>query len=192
MMTKAHLAVPAAMLLAAASAASASRVVDRYTVTWTTSAGADLEGADIAAIPVGQPQPPAGPFVGNGDVTLLYSGNASVSGSGHARQSALDWQQWVYLSKNDMWGSDQHNYYPHLSAGRVGFLVAPPASDADGGGSGGGLNGTVTMFPGNASIVHTLSDAAGSAVVSLFSLCLSLSLSLSAPSFPLTPMTLSD
>jgi hypothetical protein len=56
------------------------------------------------------------------------------------------------------WGSDRKNYYPHLSAGRVGFLVTPP-------GTGTVVNGTVQMFPGNASIVHTLTSPAGDASV---------------------------
>ena len=65
----------------------------------------------------------------------------------------------MYLSKNDMWGSDRRNYYPHLSAGRVGILVAAAPTPPP------GLNGSVTMFPGNASFVHTLTNAAGSATV---------------------------
>ena len=48
----------------------------------------------------------------------MYTGNASASKADH-----LDWQQWLYLSKNDMWGSDQVDYYPHLSAGRIGIMV---------------------------------------------------------------------
>ena len=52
----------------------------------------------------------------------MYTGNSSVvDKKGHP--VVLDWQQWLYLSKNDMWGSDQVDYYPHLSAGRIGILV---------------------------------------------------------------------
>lgn len=175
-MAKMIVLLPAAMLLAAAptsgaDAASPARVVDRYTVTWATPGPAGKSAGKSSGIPVGQPNPPTGPFVGNGDVTLLYSGNATFVGAGRAKRSALDWQQWLYLSKNDMWGSDQQDYYPHLSAGRVGINVAPLTSDTDAG-SGNtavpaatGLNGSVTMFPGNASIVHTLTDATGSAMV---------------------------
>lgn len=46
----------------------------------------------------------------------------------------------------------QVDYYPHLSAGRVGILVTPE-------GAGPSTNGTVTMFPGNASVVSTLTDS---------------------------------
>lgn len=172
-MNKMLVVLPTAMMLAAASsgadAASASRVVDRYTVTWATPSapGAPSE----PGVPVGQPDPPTGPFVGNGDVTAIYSGNASFVGAGRARRHLMDWQQWLYLSKNDMWGSDEQDYYPHLSAGRVGINVAPPTSDAEVP-SGNtavpaatGLNSTVTMFPGNASIVYTLTDVTGSATV---------------------------
>ena len=172
-MVKVLVVLPAAVLLVAASssadAASASRVVDRYTVTWATPSA---PGAPKnAGIPVGAPNPPTGPRVGNGDVTLLYSGNATYTGAGRARHSALDWQQWLYLSKNDMWGSDRENYYPHLSAGRVGIKVAPPMSDSQIGSgttaapAATGLHGSVTMFPGNASIAHSLTDATGSSTV---------------------------
>jgi hypothetical protein len=82
----------------------------------------------------------------------MLTANASVTPHGPA---PLSWQQWLYLSKNDMWGSDAQTYYPHLSAGRVGFLVAPNGAGA------GAANGSVTMFPGNASIMHTLTSAGG-------------------------------
>ena len=81
----------------------------------------------------------------------MYTANSTVRGQ-------LDWQQWLYISKNDMWGSDSSAYYPHLSAGRVGVLAVPP-------GAGAATNGTVAMFPGNASIVHALSSSLGGASV---------------------------
>ena len=56
-----------------------------------------------------------------------------------------------------MWGSDGAAYYPHLSAGRVGILVVPP-------GAGATANGSVAIFPGNASIVHALSSGGASVV----------------------------
>ena len=46
----------------------------------------------------------------------------------------------------------QVDYYPHLSVGRVGILVTPE-------GAGPSTNGTVSMFPGNASVVSTLTDS---------------------------------
>ena len=131
---------------------SSPRVVDRYSVEWATPVSPDTQHA----IPVGRPNPPMGPYAGNGDVTLLYSGNATSTGAGKRAHAALDWQQWLYLSKNDLWGSDSIDYYPHLSAGRVGILITPPGSDNTR-----PLNGSVHMFPGNASLAHTLTDHAG-------------------------------
>ena len=42
----------------------------------------------------------------------------------------MDWQQWFYLSKNDMWCSDKtlQSDGIHMSAGRLGIRVAPPIS----------------------------------------------------------------
>ena len=102
---------------------------------------------------VGKPKPPTGPYAGNGDVTVMYTGNASGA---HGRVAGvLDWQQWFHLSKNDMWGSDTTDYYPHLSAGRVGILATPAGVGTE------AVNGTVTMYPGNATVVHALAGAAG-------------------------------
>lgn len=95
------------------------------------------------------------PSAGNGDVTVMYSGSSPSSAP-----RGVGWQQWLYLSKNDMWGSDSIDYYPHLSAGRVGILVVPVGANAS------DVNGTVAMYPGNASIVHTLTAASGGAAVS--------------------------
>lgn len=90
------------MLAIAASAATVAtaRVVDRYKVSFA------LPPTDAVphAIPMGRPQPPGGPYAGNGDVTIMHTGDGSSDGKHTAH---LDWQQWHYLSKNDMWGSDQ-------------------------------------------------------------------------------------
>ena len=145
-------------LATTALASAAPRVVDRYTVAWANPPTPEAS----ESLPFGRPAPPKGPYAGNGDVSLLYSANGTKVGKYAA---ALDWQQWLYLSKNDMWGSDKTDYYPHLSAGRVGILLAPPALDAGAApASAAGLNASVEMFPGNASIVHTLTS--GSATVS--------------------------
>ena len=119
----------ATLALSASTSAHAyarARVVDRYTVTWATPRLLDAPHY----IPVNRPSPPTGPYVGNGDVSLLYSGNGTA-GNKHA-QAVLDWQQWLYMSKNDMWGSDQTDYYPHLSAGRVGIQVSVHPSNCNG------------------------------------------------------------
>eukprot|EP01052_Picozoa_sp_SAG31_P018193 SAG31_NODE_1278_length_9041_cov_3.415231_1_plen_2946_part_10 len=255
--------------------AEANRAVSRYQVSWASPALPDVSHD----VPVGRPKPPAGPFVGNGDVSLLFSGNRStVPGSlaagdaqcnttawdaicppqpanwqkceaccqahkalmfkmgcvgpiphwnytwqqhcegkppppvcsawdcncaraeryycivpgvswGCAPKAAqewwtahrcsptqvscdpttaapeclaaishLDWQQWLYLSKNDLWGSDKFLQSDgiHLSAGRVGILVAPSNGSAAA-----PVHGRVDLFPRNASFVHTLSDPSG-------------------------------
>jgi hypothetical protein len=88
----------------------------------------------------------------------MFTGGEPASPHGH--DSALGWQQWLYLSKNDMWGSDSVSYYPHLSAGRVGLLIIPAGVNA----SATNANGTVTMLPGNASIAHSLAGAGGTVV----------------------------
>jgi hypothetical protein len=166
--------MPAAVLLftaATAAAAALPRVVDRYCVAWAYPPGASA----LPAPPVGRASPPTGPYAGNGDVSLLISANGTRVGR---NSHALDWQQWIYLSKNDMWGSDRVSYYPHLSAGRVGILVTPPVTSLPAQGRGGvaaaeavpspppmGINASVQMFPGNASIVHVLSDPSGAATV---------------------------
>jgi hypothetical protein len=95
--------------------------------------------------------------VGNGDVSFIYTGNGTNGVKKHS-VGATDWQQWIYMSKNDMWGSDAQDYYPHLSAGKVGILVTPP-------GVGSVTNASVHMFPGNASLTHTLVDPTGDASV---------------------------
>ena len=150
------LAAAGAALAAAASSvaaappppgARAARPVDRYSASWATPATRDFPHG----VPVGRPSPPDGPYAGNGDVTVMYTGNASSG-------SLVSWQQWLHLGKNDMWSSDMSHYYPHLSAGRVGFEVVPP-------GGAGSANSSVSMFPGNASITHTISAAGGAAVV---------------------------
>ena len=109
------------MLLAAGAseAAPPARVVDRYYASWAQPVTADVPDRLL----LNQPVFPSGPFVGNGDISFLYSGNGTNEIKKHAAAS-MDWQQWLYLSKNDMWGSDQKSYYPHLSAGRVGFMIA--------------------------------------------------------------------
>ena len=127
--------------------------VDRYSAAYGTS-----PGMNVGALPQGRPNPPEGPYAGNGDVTVMYSGNtSSISPPAPRGELLQNWQQWLYLSKNDMWGSDSQSYYPHLSAGRVGILFEPS-------GAGPTANATVTMFPGNASIVHSLTSEFASVV----------------------------
>ena len=110
----------------AAALAGPQRVVDRYAVRFAVPADAVANATDI---PVGAPRPPTGPYCGNGDVTVMYTGNSSVAKAKNVRL-VLDWQQWLYLSKNDMWGSDSTSYYPHLSAGRIGILASPARTPA--------------------------------------------------------------
>ena len=105
-----------AMAALASSPADTARVVDRYSVEWATRSGENpspLHPALDNQIPVGAPRTPTGPYLGNGDVSLIYSGN----GSGYVKKhhaAELDWQQWLYMSKNDLWGSDM------VRVGRVG------------------------------------------------------------------------
>jgi hypothetical protein len=80
--------------------AATARPVDRYTVQWATPPGP----AGGFAVPTGRPGPPAAPYAGNGDISVMYTGGEPAPP--HGRDSALSWQQWLYLSKNDMWGSD--------------------------------------------------------------------------------------
>jgi lysophospholipase L1-like esterase len=55
-----------------------SRVDDRYVGSWATPTSAEVSHS----IPVGRPVPPNGSFVGNGDVSLVYSaGNRSATPS---------------------------------------------------------------------------------------------------------------
>ena len=125
--------------------------VDRYFAAFGTSPG----GA-VGALPQGRPNPPEGPYAGNGDITLIYTGNVSSASPPAPRGAVVQgWQQWLYLSKNDLWGSDSTSYYPHLSAGRVGILMQPA-------GAGPTANASVTMYPGNASIVHALTSGGSS------------------------------
>ena len=141
------------LLLVAALCAVQARPVDRYAAAYGTA-----PGGDVGLLPQGRPNPPEGPYAGNGDVTVLYSGNVSSASPPPPRGDAVQsWQQWLYLSKNDMWGSDVASYYPHLSAGRVGFLVSPA-------GAGPTANASVTMYPGNASIVAALTSGSASVV----------------------------
>ena len=102
----------------------AARVVDRHVVSWASPARARVPHE----IPRGRPNVPFGPFLGNGDVALLYTGASTQSQLPSAPE--MDWQQWFYLSKNDMWGSDKtlQSDGIHLSAGRLGIRVAPPIS----------------------------------------------------------------
>jgi len=132
------------------------RVVDRYSVSWASPP----PPGNYNYLHLNAPAPPSGPFAGNGDVSLIYAGNGTnYQKKQHA--ASADWQQWIYMSKNDFWGSDSTDYYPHLSAGRVGFRITPP-------GAGTVANVSVQMFPGNASIVQKLVDAsAGDASVSV-------------------------
>ena len=139
--------------LVACAASVGARVVDRYSASWALPTTPDVPHY----LHLNEPAFPSGPFVGNGDVSFLYVGNGTNYEKKHTVGS-MDWQQWLFLSKNDLWGSDQTSYYPHLSAGRIGFAVTPP-------GAGAVANGSVTMFPGNASISHTLTDPAGDASV---------------------------
>ena len=95
-------------MAALASPADTARVVDRYYVEWATLSGEYPSPLDPTQnqIPVGAPKTPTGPYLGNGDVSLIYSGN----GSGYVKKhnaAEMDWQQWLYMSKNDLWGSDQ-------------------------------------------------------------------------------------
>ena len=145
--------VAAAALLSLSLPLGEARSVDKYSAAYGTA-----PGGDVAALPQGRPNPPEGPYAGNGDVTVMYTGNTSwpPPPRGALTQS---WQQWLWLSKNDMWGSDSRDYYPHLSAGRVGILAQPA-------GAGAACNASVTMYPGNASIAHVLSAGAGASVSS--------------------------
>ena len=140
--------------LAALGALALALPVDRYSAAYGTA-----PGGDVGPLPQGHPSPPEGPYVGNGDISAIYSGNASSAAPPAPRGKVVQgWQQWLYLSKNDLWSSDAHNYYIHLSAGRVGILLQPP-------GAGPTANASVAMFPGNASITHSLSTSGGAAVV---------------------------
>ena len=141
------------LALAGLGALALALPVERYSATYGTS-----PGGDVGPLPQGRPSPPEGPYAGNGDVTLIYSGNASSAAPAPRGKVVQGWQQWLYLSKNDLWGSDSQSYYPHLSAGRVGILLQPP-------GTGPTANASVTMFPGNASITHALSSSGGGSVV---------------------------
>ena len=131
-----------------------ARVVDRYSVAWAHPPTAGTPHP----VPVGRPSPPTGPYAGNGDVSLLYSGNGTA-GSRRA-EATMDWQQWLYLSKNDMWGSDKQSYYPHLSAGRIGILLTPSDSGAA------SVNASVEMYPGNSTLMSTLIGSAGTVTAS--------------------------
>ena len=57
------------IILALLGAASAARPVDRYSASWSTP----------GAFPTGRPTPPDGLYTGNGDVTLMLTGNTSAS-----------------------------------------------------------------------------------------------------------------
>ncbi len=127
-----------------------TRVVDRYDVRFATPPTATTP----TRIPLNRPNPPTGAYAGNGDVSLLHAGNGTNYVKKHTSAS-LDWQQWLYLSKNDIWVSDAKDYYVHMSAGRVGIHIDPA------GGMIPSINGTVSMSPGNASISSSLVDAAG-------------------------------
>ena len=85
------------VLLVLAASAAATRVVDRYSVRWSTPASPEVPNY----IQLNQPSPPSGAFVGNGDVSLLYAGNGTNYVKKHVAAS-MDWQQWFYMSKNDM------------------------------------------------------------------------------------------
>ena len=78
-----------------------SRPVDRYSASWAQPITADIPHA----LQLNVPEFPAGPFVGNGDVSLIYTGNGTAAVKKHSAASA-DWLQWIYMSKNDMWGGD--------------------------------------------------------------------------------------
>ena len=83
--------------IALCTSCAAMRVVDRYSVRWSTPANAETPNY----IQLNQPSPPSGAFVGNGDVSLLYAGNGTNYQKKHTAAS-MDWQQWLYISKNDM------------------------------------------------------------------------------------------
>jgi hypothetical protein len=146
--------LPLGLFAAALVCTLAQRPIDRYSAAYGTAGG---DG--VGALPQGRPTPPEGPYAGNGDVTVQFTGNASAAPAPRG-QLAQGWQHWLYMSKNDMWGSDSAHgaYYPHLSAGRVGILAVPPSPNAT------SVNATATIFPGSASIVHALSAGGGSVV----------------------------
>jgi hypothetical protein len=153
MMKPLLLTLSAAVAVVVRSETTAGRPVDRYSASWATPPGENGH-----ALPAGTPNLPDGPYAGNGDVNVMYVGNSSAANA-PPRTSTQGWQQWLYLSKNDLWGSDSGMYYKHLSAGRVGLLAVPGgAAETD------TVNGSVTMFPGNASIVHSLVAPSGAAV----------------------------
>ena len=130
-------------------------------VTKYSAAYGTAPGGDVAALPQGRPNPPEGPYAGNGDVTVMYTGNTTTPPPPPRAAEEQSWQQWLWLSKNDFWGSDTRSYYPHLSAGRVGILAVPSSSVP-----GDRVNASVVMYPSNASIVHTLGRA-GATVASI-------------------------
>ena len=80
-------------------AALAMRPVDRYSASWATPLAGNPFG-----VPLGRPTPPDGPYAGNGDVTVMYTGDVPATGA-----HGVGWQQWLHLSKNDMWGSDSND-----------------------------------------------------------------------------------
>lgn len=131
---------------------SATSGVNRYSVKWSTPPN----NGEID-IHLNRPSPPTGPYAGNGDVSLIYSGNGTSYVKKHTKQT-MDWQQWLYMSKNDIWISDKTDYYVHMSAGRVGILTTPPHAGTT-------VNGTVQVFPSNASVHSSLTDGAGDATV---------------------------
>jgi hypothetical protein len=54
------------LLAASALGGAFARPVDRYSASWS-----------IPSLPMGRPSPPDGPYAGNGDVTVMFVGNAS-------------------------------------------------------------------------------------------------------------------
>jgi hypothetical protein len=121
-------------------------IAERHTVSWETPSLRKGE-----SVPVGKhPHPPAGPYLGNGDVVLVYSGNGSEGVHEPLHYGTwLDGQQWLSLSKNDMWMSDSTSMFTHLSAGRVG--VRGPTHR---------YNGTVQQRIGSGALTHTLRSEA--------------------------------
>jgi hypothetical protein len=134
-------AATASSASASASAGASRRPVDRHVPRWDTPAT-----TKDGAVPVGPPHPPAGPYVGNGDVVAVYSasGTVPVHMPNHYG-TALNGTQFLWLSKNDMWSSDQASMFSHLSAGKI--ALRGPAGD---------YNGSVQQRMGEAALWHTL------------------------------------
>jgi hypothetical protein len=85
------------LVVLSASVAAQTRVVDRYSASWAQPPTPSVPNH----IQLNEPAFPSGPFVGNGDVSFIYAGNGTNYVKKHT-DGSMDWQQWLYMSKNDM------------------------------------------------------------------------------------------